>query len=51
LADFFLADFVGARFGTDWARGRSRDFWMSLGDAGLFLGRGLRVIFAMMGIY
>jgi len=36
---------------ADLAVGRLRDFWMRLGDVGLFLGWGLRVIFAMIGIY
>jgi hypothetical protein len=48
--DFFAAGF-GADVAADLAAGRLWDFWMRLGDVGLFLGSGLRVIFAMIGIY
>ena len=46
LSDFFAA---GAR--PDLAAGRLRDFWAGLGAVTFDLGRGLRVIFAMIGIY
>ena len=46
LCDFFAA---GAR--PDSAAGRLRDFWAGLVAVGFDLGRGLRVIFAMIGIY
>ena len=46
LSDFFAA---GAR--PDLAAGRLRDFWAGWGAVGFDLGRGLRVIFAMMRVY
>src|SRR5450432_1604830 len=46
LSDFFAA---GAR--PDLAEGRLRDFWAGSGSLSFDLGRGLRVIFAMIGIY
>jgi hypothetical protein len=46
LSDFFAA---GAR--PDLAEGRLRDFWAGSVSLSFDLGRGLRVIFAMIGIY
>jgi hypothetical protein len=46
LSDFFAA---GAR--PDLAEGRLRDFWAGSAALSFDLGRGLRVIFAMIGIY
>jgi hypothetical protein len=46
LSDFFAA---GAR--PDLPAGRLREFWAGSGSPSFDLGRGLRVIFAMIGIY
>jgi hypothetical protein len=49
--DLTLSDFFAAGARPDLAAGRLRDFWAGLGALSFDLGRGLRVIFAMIGIY
>ncbi len=46
-----LSDFFAAGVRPDLAAGRLRDFWARLGAVSFDSGRGLRVIFAMIGIY
>jgi hypothetical protein len=46
-----LSDFCAAGARPDLAAGGPLDFWAGLGSLSFDLGRGLRVIFAMIGVY